>query len=288
MALRLATCLAVLAACALLLAAPAAAAAAGDPDVAALQVALRAQGLYAGTIDGMPGPATERAVILLQRKAGLPPDGVVGPRTREALGPLGGPDLGSRPLHPGAMGWDVAELQFLLAWHGFPSGPFDGVFGPRLEAALRRYQRFAGLSPVGFAGPATTASLAGPLPRSPLHLGWPLQAPLGDGFGPREAAFHAGLDLKAPAGTAVAAAAAGRVVYAGPRGSFGNAVLVAHGRGVRTLYAHLSRVDVSLGERVAAGQAIGLVGASGRANGPHLHFEVRVRGAAVDPLTALD
>jgi murein DD-endopeptidase MepM/ murein hydrolase activator NlpD len=272
---------------ALALAGSSAAAARGSSDVAALQVALREKGFYQGAVDGFLGDSTIAALISFQRRAGLPPDGVPGPRTRQALGLLGGPELGARPLALGAVGWDVAELQFLLAWHGFPSGPFSVSFTPRLEAALRRFQRFARLPVVGVAGPATVDALQGPPPSSPLRLAWPLAAPLGDGFGPRGAGFHAGIDLTAPAGTPVQAAAAGRVVWAGPRGSFGNAVLIAHGRGVRTLYAHLSRVEVALGQRLAQGQEVGLVGASGRATGPHLHFEVRVRGAAVDPLSAL-
>jgi len=274
-------------AAALALAGSALPAARGSSDVAALQVALREKGFYQGTVDGFLSGPTIEALISFQRKAGLTPDGIPGPRTRQALGVLGGPELGSRPLAVGAGGWDVAELQFLLAWHGFPSGPFAVEFSPRLEGAVRRFQRFARLPVVGVAGPATVAALQGPLPTSPLRLAWPLQAPLGDGFGPRGEGFHAGIDLAAPAGTPIQAAAPGRVVWAGPRGSFGNAVLIAHGRGVRTLYAHLSRVDVVLGQRVAQGAEIGLVGASGRASGPNLHFEVRVRGAAVDPLPAL-
>ena len=85
----------------------------------------------------------------------------------------------------------------------------------------------------------------------------------------------------------MAAAAAGRVVWAAWRDGWGRLVVLAHRRGVRTLYAHLSRIDVRLRQRVAAGSPIGLVGATGEATGPHLHFEVRLRGAAVDPLTAL-
>lgn len=262
--------------------------AAGNPDVAALQVALRGQGLYAGTVDGVAGPATKSALITFQKRMSLVPDGIAGPRTRRALGRWGAPQLGTRRLRTGSFGWDVAELQFLLAWHGFPSGPFDGMFGNRLEAAVRRFQRFAGLPVVGAAGPRTIAAArSGAIPTSPIQLSWPLQAPLGDRFGPRGGAFHAGIDLQAATGTPIAAAGAGRVVWAGPRGDFGNAVVVAHGRGVRTLYAHLSVVSVVLGERVRTGAELGLVGATGRAIGPHLHFEVRVRGAAVDPLTAL-
>ena len=78
------------------------------------------------------------------------------------------------------------------------------------------------------------------------------------------------------------------VAFAGPSGSgWGNLVVVAHRHGVRTRYAHLSRIDVQVGQRVSAGSTVGLVGATGEATGPHLHFEVVVRGANVDPLSAL-
>jgi murein DD-endopeptidase MepM/ murein hydrolase activator NlpD len=69
-------------------------------------------------------------------------------------------------------------------------------------------------------------------------------------------------------------------------GGWGYLVSIAHGNGVRTMYAHLSRIDVRVGARVGAGHQIGLVGSTGHSTGPHLHFEVRVRGAAVDPLPA--
>jgi murein DD-endopeptidase MepM/ murein hydrolase activator NlpD len=259
----------------------------GDADVAALQVALRAASAYSGPIDGQKGPETTNALIAFQQRVGLVPDGIAGRRTKRALGHLGRPNLGTRPLFVGTVGWDVAELQFRLAWHGFPSGPFDGVFGGRLAAAVRRFQRFVRLPPIGVAGPRTMAALEQPRPTSPLRLQAPVEAPIGDGFGPRGNAFHAGIDFVAPAGTAVGSARAGRVTWAGPRGSYGNAVVVAHGSGVRTLYAHLSRVDVAVSERVATGEQIGLVGSTGHSTGPHLHFEVRVRGASVDPLGAL-
>ena len=174
----------------------------GDADVAALQVALRAAGAYLGDVDGLRGPDTEDALVSFQERVGLVPDGIAGPRTRRALGDLGTPELGSRPLTIGARGWDVAELQFKLAWHGFPSGPFDGAFGPRLEAAVRRFQRFADLPTIGIAGPRTMAALGRPLPTSPLDLSAPVAAPVGDGFGPRGDAFHAGIDFVAPAGHA--------------------------------------------------------------------------------------
>ena len=116
----------------------------------------------------------------------------------------------------------------------------------------------------------------------------PLIGPIGDAFGPRGNRFHAGIDFPAPTGAAVGAARAGRVVYAGWGGSgWGNIVVIAHGSGVRTLNAHFSRITVKVGKSVGAGSTIGFVGSSGRATGPHLHFEVVVRGANIDPLSAL-
>ena len=86
----------------------------------------------------------------------------------------------------------------------------------------------------------------------------------------------------------MAAAAAGTVVVAGRvDGGYGKAIVIAHSQGVTTLYAHLSAILVRTGEHVAGDETIGLVGSTGNADGPHLHFEVRVRGAAVDPLSAL-
>jgi murein DD-endopeptidase MepM/ murein hydrolase activator NlpD len=275
----------VVAAAALLLAAPASGSSA---QVAALQVGLRAHGLYAGSVDGIVGPATTAAVRRLQAKAGIAVDGVVGPATRAALGPYGKGTLGRRELAFGAVGWDVAELQFELAWHGFPSGLLDGRFGPRTEAALRRYQRWAKVADDGQLGRATLTVLRSARPTVPLSLSWPLALPVTDVFGPRGNKFHSGIDFAADTGTPVAAARAGRVTYAGWHpGGWGYLVTVAHGSGLRTMYAHLSRVDVKLGAAVGAGSQVGLVGASGHATGPHLHFEARVRGAAADPLPAL-
>jgi peptidoglycan hydrolase-like protein with peptidoglycan-binding domain len=273
----------------LLLASAALAAPAGasTAEVAALQVALHVRGLYAGPIDGVAGPATKRAVRVFQRRARLTVDGVAGPLTRRALGRLGRPLLGKRIMRRDKRGWDVAQLQFELAWHGFPSGPFDGIFGPRVERALRRYQEWAGLEPDGLAGPATLGALTAPPPRPTLPLAWPLQAPLTSPFGPRGDGFHPGIDLAAPTGTPVYAARSGEVVWAGPFDGYGYLVTIAHGEGERSMYAHLSRIDVSVGVRVGQGVRVGAVGATGEATGPHLHFEVRVRGASVDPLLAL-
>jgi Peptidase family M23/Putative peptidoglycan binding domain len=263
-------------------------ASAADPGVAALQVGLRSHGLYRGPIDGITGPATQRAIRKLQARARIAVDGVVGPKTRRALGRFAKHRLGTRPLRIGIAGWDVASLQFQLAEHGFPSADFDGIFGPHIDKALRRFQEWAGLKVDGIAGPATLGALTGPLPTIPLPLAFPLTAPIiGDRFGPRGDRWHSGVDLPAPLGMPVYAARAGEVVWAGWRGAYGFLVTVAHGRGERTMYAHLSRIDVRVGVRIGEGVRVGLIGATGDATGPHLHFEVRVRGAAVDPLRAL-
>jgi murein DD-endopeptidase MepM/ murein hydrolase activator NlpD len=263
-------------------------AAARDPGVAALQVGLHSRGLYAGPIDGITGPATQKAIRKLQARARLAVDGVVGPKTRRALGRFARHRLGQRPLRIGNAGWDVASLQFQLAQDGFPSATFDGIFGPHIDAALRRFQEYAGLKVDGVAGPATLAALRRPPPAIPLPLAWPLTMPvLGDRFGPRGERWHPGIDLPAPLGTPVYSARSGEVVWAGWRDGYGFLVSVAHGHGERTMYAHLSRIDVRVGVWIGEGVRVGLIGATGDATGPHLHFEVRIRGAAVDPLRAL-
>lgn len=258
----------------------------GSPKVAALQVGLRAKGLYSGTIDGFAGPGTRAAVRALQRRAGIAVDGVPGPQTLGALGRRGRPRLGSRALHSGSTGFDVAQLQFLLAWHGFPSATIDGGFGSHTEAAVIRFQRWARLRRDGVAGAGTIRRLLSPPRRSPVSLARPVAAGNTDAFGPRGNKFHPGLDFPVAFGSSVRAARSGRVTWAAwwP-GGLGNLVSVAHGNGVRTLYAHLSSIAVRRGQRVATGTLVGRVGSTGLSTGPHLHFELRLRGAALDPLT---
>ena len=193
-----------------LLAAPSALAG-RDAGVAALQVALHSRGLYPGSIDGVKGPGTTAAIKRFQRRVGLTPDGIPGPATRKALGRYGRHVLGSRPLTRGASGWDVAALQFLLAWHGFPSATIDGGLGVRTERALRHFQRWAGLVPDGVAGSTTYAALRRAPASCPITLAWPVPGQIGDPFGPRGNRFHAGVDIVAPSGTPVGAAAPGHV-----------------------------------------------------------------------------
>ena len=100
--------------------------------------------------------------------------------------------------------------------------------------------------------------------------------------------LHAGADLSAPAGTDIHAAAKGKVVVAEVRGGYGNCVVISHGHGIATVYAHQSRMLVQVGDKVKAGDLIGEVGSTGLSTGPHLHFETRVRGVPVDPENFID
>jgi len=95
--------------------------------------------------------------------------------------------------------------------------------------------------------------------------------------------FHGGMDIAVPTGTTVSAAAEGTVVFAGRKGGYGNLVIVEHPDGRETRYAHLSSISVAAGDPVTQGQPIALSGSTGRSTGPHLHFEIREEGVAVDP-----
>ncbi|MEZ5101365.1 MAG: M23 family metallopeptidase [Thermoleophilia bacterium] len=105
---------------------------------------------------------------------------------------------------------------------------------------------------------------------------------------PRGDRFHEGIDFPAGKGTRVRAAAAGVVEWAGwTDGGYGNLVVVSHGDGYRTYYAHLASVSVEAGQRVRAGSVVGRVGSTGHSSGPHLHFELRLGEAALDPAPSL-
>ena len=99
--------------------------------------------------------------------------------------------------------------------------------------------------------------------------------------------FHSGTDFRADPGTPVLAAGDGVVVFAGRQGGYGNVIYIDHGGGVVTRYAHLREIETRKDATVSAGDRIGQVGSTGRATGPHLHFEVRLDGRAVDPVTAM-
>jgi hypothetical protein len=128
--------------------------------VAALQIGLRAHGLDPGPVDGIRGPLTRSATIAFQRSRGLHADGKLGRATRRALGTRGRPLLGQRELAVGAIGWDVAVLEFRLRRYGLPRQAIDGRFTPTTAGALREYQRRRGLVADGIAGVRTYRALA--------------------------------------------------------------------------------------------------------------------------------
>jgi murein DD-endopeptidase MepM/ murein hydrolase activator NlpD len=151
----------------------------------------------------------------------------------------------------------------------------------RAEAARRAEERRAAL----LAGRPVPPSLAGP-----GAVGWPVSgtitSPFGMRFDPVQHRYqlHSGIDIAAAQGTTISAAADGRVIYASWYGGYGNAIIIDHGGGTSTLYGHCSQIFVGVGQDVQRGQAIGAVGMTGDATGPHVHFEVRRDGKPVDPL----
>jgi murein DD-endopeptidase MepM/ murein hydrolase activator NlpD len=122
---------------------------------------------------------------------------------------------------------------------------------------------------------------------------WPVSGSISSPFGPRvnpifnTPEFHTGIDIAVDYGTPIRAAAAGQVIYAATMQGYGDVVILDHGGALSTLYAHMSQILVPLGDHVAQGQRIGLVGCTGLCTGPHLHFETRVGGAPVQPLGLL-
>ena len=260
----------------------------GGPGIAALQIALRERGLYAGQLDGIRGPATVAALIKLQHRAGIAATGRLDRRTRLALGRLGRHLPGTRTVTVGSAGWDVSWLEFMLARHGFDPGRIDGRFDRRTKLAAAGFDRLAGIADRCHAHPSLFNALRRtPTQRSPLRLVWPVQGTVTQPFGIRGARLHAGVELAGGFGTAVASASEGRVVFAGRKGSLGLVLALKHPHGVVTVYGHLGRIDVRLGDRVLRGALIGVLGKTGRTADPALYFEVRVRGAAVDPLRAM-
>jgi murein DD-endopeptidase MepM/ murein hydrolase activator NlpD len=119
---------------------------------------------------------------------------------------------------------------------------------------------------------------------SAAGLIWPCDGVVVSGFGMRWGRLHEGIDIGCAYGTPNRAAAAGTVIHSGWLGGYGNLVVVDHGNGLSTAYAHASALLVGVGQTVSQGETVSLVGSTGNSSGPHLHFEVRVDGVAVDPL----
>jgi murein DD-endopeptidase MepM/ murein hydrolase activator NlpD len=142
-----------------------------------------------------------------------------------------------------------------------------------LAAAIRNAQ--AGAGSTGTGAPSAAGFI------------WPVNGTVVSGYGMRWGRLHEGIDITASSGTPIWAAAAGTVIHAGWLGGYGNLVVIDHGNGLATAYAHASAILVGVGQSVAQGETVALVGSTGNSSGPHLHFEVRVNGVAVDPLLYL-
>jgi murein DD-endopeptidase MepM/ murein hydrolase activator NlpD len=119
---------------------------------------------------------------------------------------------------------------------------------------------------------------------SSAGLVWPVSGPITSPFGWRWGRMHEGIDIGVAEGTPIHAAAAGTVIYCGWEEGYGNFVVLDHGNNLATAYGHQSRIAVTCGQHVEQGDVIGYVGCTGHCTGPHLHFEVRVNGNAVDPM----
>ena len=146
-----------------------------------------------------------------------------------------------------------------------------------LEALAARASRLAS-GPSRSARPQMGATAA-----SPGSWAWPTGGPVTSEFGPRWGRMHEGIDIGAPTGAPIYAGNSGVVAFAGRRGGYGNLTLVDHGNGVVSAYAHQSRIGVTVGQQMTAGQFVGSVGATGNVTGPHLHYEVRIGGVARNP-----
>lgn len=154
----------------------------------------------------------------------------------------------------------------------------------------------SGTTPGG-ATATTTPGATGPAPTTPNTstppnpggggFGWPCGGGVNSPYGSRWGGFHSGIDIGCGSGSAVGASKGGTVIFVGNNGGYGNLVLVDHGGGFVTAYAHLSAFGVSTGQSVGAGSYLGAVGCTGSCTGPHLHFEIRVNGSTVDPMAYL-
>lgn len=152
----------------------------------------------------------------------------------------------------------------------------------RLETRVRALERESARVQRELQGVAVPGSSGGS-----GQLAWPVDGPLTSPFGQRWGRLHAGLDIAPPDGTPIRAAGAGTVVLAGPQGGYGNFTCVQHTSALTTCYAHQSLIQTRVGAQVARGDVIGAVGNTGNSTGPHLHFETRLNGSPVDPMSYL-
>lgn len=243
-------------------------------DVLALQNILVELG-YDLSLDGVFGSETEGLVREIQGALGLQVDGLVGTKTLEKL----------------------QDLQESIVTHTVKQGDNLTKLAHQYDTTVRDITIYNGLAnpdrilpgQILYIPMRSVAALSA-LPRRRVAMQWPLQGRISSGYGYRihpvlkTRHFHGGIDLVAPEGTKVLAAASGRVISVGKRGNYGLAVVLEHAGGITTWYGHNSKVLVQVGDYVKQGQAIALVGRSGLVTGPHLDFRIKIGDQTVDPL----
>jgi Meckel syndrome type 1 protein len=237
--------------------------------------------------DGIFGPQTDAAVREYQLSAGLDVDGIVGLNTWSSLfeqAGATGASLGGSNVPPQVKQKVEETLQQAgteLAAQG-DTGAGTKV-GGQVNAAPP--SATTPISQPNTTLPTTQAPAAGSC--SSATISTPVKGTLTSPYGPRGGRNHDGMDIAAPTGTPVRAAACGTVSMAGQQSGYGNIVCITHTSQFSTCYAHLSRFGTSNGAQVQQGQVIGYVGCTGSCTGPHLHFETRVNGQAQNPSTYL-
>lgn len=198
-----------------------------------------------------------------------------------------GVDLGTLMVYNGLYAGDVLSVgQVLYVPDGATVG--EPVITASAQAVASRSAATVNYRPTAT---KKTASNTGSATVSANKGGWvlPIKGTVTSEYGKRKSGSHHGIDLAAPKGTTIKAAKSGTVLYSGWYNSiYGNAVIIDHGNGQKTLYGHCSKTTAKEGAKVAAGEAIAKVGSTGRSTGPHVHFEIYIDGKTVNPRNYLN
>lgn len=214
------------------------------------------------------------AAVLLLAAAGLACGGSSRPALKSAPTPLPSssakelPSIVSHTVRPGETLWRISHA------YGADPEEISAVNGLDESALIQAGQVLIIPAPGRLPSAITSRTI----------LRWPLQGAIQSRFGPRGRRRHDGIDIDGQQGDPIHAAADGEVVVARSWGAYGKTIVLDHGGGLRTLYAHASRLLVDTGERVRAGQTIAKVGRTGNATGTHLHFELQQDGKTINPM----